>query len=167
MTVALAHGELALLEYQAALRSDFYSFMLRCFTDLDESRRLFAKLAYRGHGGQASKRPQRPHASSDHQHPAEASQIARCVNRPSGLAAWPRSDAGDHQRHIRAGALRQVRSRLSCDHDIRLVPFTVCDAARFGAGILAGACDDARRFPDGDLRRWRADRARRRPRSDR
>ena len=35
MTVALAHGELALLEYQAALRSDFYSFMLRCFTDLN------------------------------------------------------------------------------------------------------------------------------------
>ena len=30
MTVGVAHGE-----YQAALRSDFYSFMLRCFTDLN------------------------------------------------------------------------------------------------------------------------------------
>ena len=30
MTAALAHAE-----YQAALRSDFYSFMLRCFADLN------------------------------------------------------------------------------------------------------------------------------------
>ena len=35
MTLALANVELAQVEYQAALRSDFYSFMLRCFTDLN------------------------------------------------------------------------------------------------------------------------------------
>ena len=44
---------LSQIEYQAALRVDFYSFMLRCFAELNPKRSVFAELAHRADGGEA------------------------------------------------------------------------------------------------------------------
>ena len=80
-------------EVDAALRNDFYSFMVRCFRDLNTGPSLPALLACRGDGGEARGGSRRPDEAADRQHSAAPSEIARRLGRAARLAARPRSDA--------------------------------------------------------------------------
>ena len=63
-------------EFQAALRVDFYSFMLRCFAELNPG--VPAKLAHRADGGEAAGGSRPAGAAAHRQYPASptGSQIA-------------------------------------------------------------------------------------------
>ena len=120
---------------------------------------LFARLACRGAGGEARRGPARRGAAARRQRPAAAPEVARDFRRPAGLAPRRRSGARNRQRHLRAGAVRQVRPRLPGADDGALVSRAVSGAARLAPAAVPGARDDPGRISPGDLGRRRADRA--------
>ena len=107
-------------ELHALLRADFYSFLVRCVRRASCRAELFAGLARRGSGGEASGRGRGPGEAAHRQRAAAASEVARRFGRPAGVAARPRSDAQRRQRHLRPGPVGKIRPRLPGDHDIAL-----------------------------------------------
>ncbi len=86
---------------------------------------VFAGVARRGSGGEASGRRRGRGEAAYRQRAAPALEVARRLGGAAGVAARPRSDARHRQRHLRPGSFRQIRPRLPDDHDHRLVPVAV------------------------------------------
>ena len=90
--------------------------------------------------------------------PRHLKSLAFSISRAAGLAPRSRSHSRDHQCHLRAGALRQVRSRLPGDHDVRPGPARYLRPGfRQREVPLQELTTTARRVPHGDVGRRRPD----------
>ena len=146
-------------DYRALLRNDFHSFLVRSFYELCGGEpyspawhveALAAKLAACGRRGALRLVVNIP--------PRHLKSLAASVALPAWLLGNDPT-LGRRQRHLRAGAVRQVRPRLPRADDGALVSRAVSGAARLDPAAVPGARDDPGRIPPGDLGRRRADRA--------
>jgi hypothetical protein len=76
-------------EYQAALRADFYSFMLRCFAELNPGASFLPSWHIEVVAAKLQVISRWPDTAAHHQHPTSPLEVARGFDRIARLAARP------------------------------------------------------------------------------